>query len=332
MKLPRWQTYFPVLIVLLLCILPVFMHSPRYLSLLDQLFLNLVLAIGVFSLWTVGLINAAQPVFFGLGAYTVAILIIRVHWPYWLVFPIAGIIPAAIAAVFGFLGLKMKGSYFLFLTIALCELFVWMFSSWKSLFRGQVGYFPIPQPVINIFGHTVRFSESLTPYYYLALILVVVTCLFYFRIHGSRIGRVWESVGKNENLLANMGISVFSQKQICFIASCFFAGLAGAIYAPYMTVVSPTQFTLWQGIWIVLGVLVGGVFSPIGAIIGTVFMAILNLYLTRFTQLQPLILGLILFLVLLFMPSGLFGLPERIKAKIKDSTGKVSEPEHKKIV
>ena len=115
MKLPRWQTYFPVLIVLLLCLLPIFMHSPRYLSLFDQLFLNLVLAIGVYSLWTVGLINAAQPVFFGLGAYTVAILVIRVHWPYWLIFPIAGIVPAAIAAIFGFLGLRMKGSYFLFL-------------------------------------------------------------------------------------------------------------------------------------------------------------------------------------------------------------------------
>jgi len=80
MKLPKWQTFFPVLIVLLLCLLPIFMHSPRYLSLFDQLFLNLVLAIGVYSLWSVGLINAAQPVFFGLGAYTVAILIIRVHF------------------------------------------------------------------------------------------------------------------------------------------------------------------------------------------------------------------------------------------------------------
>jgi branched-chain amino acid transport system permease protein len=202
---------------------------------------------------------------------------IRVHWPFWLVFPIAGIIPAVIAFTFGFLGLKMKGTYFLFLTIALCGLIDWMWSSWVGLFRGNIGYYPVPQPVIRIFGLTIRFSTSLMPYYYLALILVLVTSLFYFKIHGSRLGRVWDNIGKNDGLLANLGISVFSQKQICLVASCFFAGLAGAVYAPYMTIVSPTQFTLWQGIWIVLGVLVGGIFSPIGAIIGTVFMAILNI-------------------------------------------------------
>jgi len=332
MKLQRWQLYFPVLLVIFLLVLPVFMHSLRYLSLLDQLFLNIVLAMGVFSLWSVGLINAAQPVFFGLGAYTVAILIIRAHFPYWVVFPLAGIIPAVIGAMLGFISLKMKGAYFLFVTIAFCELIEWGWSSWNGLFRGNEGYFPIPQPVLKLFSLRVDFS-GLTPYYYLGLILAVVTCLFYFNLHGSRLGRVWESVGKNPDLLANTGISVFSQKEICLVVSCFFAGLAGAVYAPYMTIVSPTAFTLWDGIWIVLGVLVGGIFSPVGAIIGTVFMAILTTYLTRFSNTQPLILGGILVLVLLFMPSGLFGLPGRIKNKIKELTAdNVVQSERKKTL
>jgi branched-chain amino acid transport system permease protein len=318
MKSQKWQLFIPFIILLLLILVPVFWHSPRYLSLFNLLFLNIILALGVFSLWSVGMINAAQPVFFGLGAYTVAILLVRVHMPYWLAFPIAGIIPAAIAGAFGFVALKMKGAYFLFLTIALCELIGWIWVAWKGLFRGSVGFYPIPQPEIKIFGLKVLFSQSLVPYYYLALILAVITCLFYFKIHQSRIGRVWESVGKHEDLLANTGVSVFAQKEICFVASCFFAGLAGAVYAPYMTIVSPTQFTLWQGIWIVLGVLVGGIFSPIGAIVGTVFMAVLGVFLTRFSNTQPLILGVILVFVLLFMPSGLFGVPGRVINKIRD--------------
>jgi branched-chain amino acid transport system permease protein len=227
----------------------------------------------------------------------------------------------------------MKGAYFLFVTIAFCELIEWVWVSWNGLFKGSVGYFPIPEPEIKIFGSVVQFSASLTPYYYLALILAMITCLFYFKIHGSRLGLVWESVGKNADLLANTGISVFSQKQICLIISCFFAGLAGAVYAPYMSIVSPTQFTLWQGIWIVLAVLVGGIFSPVGAILGIVFMAILNMFLTRFSNTQPLILGFILVLVLLFMPTGLFGLPSRVANKIREVTSSnVTKSERKKML
>jgi branched-chain amino acid transport system permease protein len=318
MKNPKWQQYLAVLLVIFLFVLPIFMHSPRYISLLNQLFFNIVLAMGVYSLWTVGYINAAQPVFFGLGAYVVAILTIEAHWNFWLVLPIAGIIPGLVALLFGFFGLKLKGAYFLFLTIALCELIIWVWTSWQSLFKGDIGFYPIPSPQIHILGFNPDFSTSLTPYYFLALILAVVTCLVYFKIHGSRLGRVWQSAAKNEDLLGNTGISVFTQRQICLSVSCFFAGLAGAIYAPYITIVSPTGFTLWQGIWIVLGVLVGGIYSPIGAIVGTVFMSVLYLLLANYSTLQPLILGGILILVLLFMPSGLFGLSQKVIRGIRE--------------
>jgi len=313
MKSPKWQIYFPILLVIILVVLPVFTISPRYIALLFQLFLNIVLVLGVYSVWTVGFINAAQPVFFGLGAYTVAILTIKAGLPYWLAFPVAGIAPALVAWLFGLVGLKMKGAYFLFLTIALNEGILWMIKAWKGgLFGGTLGIYPVPQPAIHIFGLSIDFSTSLTPYYYLALILAVITGLVYFKLHASRLGRVWESVGKTEDLLANTGISVFTQKQIAFVFSCFFAGLAGAIYAPYITIVTPSQFTLYSGIWLVLGALVGGIASPTGAIIGTVFMAILNLIFSflpsQTSQYQPLILGLILVLVLLFMPKGILGL------------------------
>ena len=330
MKITKWQIYLPILLVLLLFALPTFMHSQRYLSLSNNLFINIILAISVYSLWTVGYINAAQPAFFGLGAYTVAILMIKVHWPFWLVFPLAGIVPAIVAVIFGLVCLRMKGAYFLFITIALCQLLVWLFKAWKGLFGGINGLFPIPQPVIHIFGITVNFSASMMPYYYLSLIMAVITCLFYFRLHSSRLGRVWESVSNNEDLLTNTGISVFSQKLICFVTSCFFAGLAGAVYAPYMNIASPGEVSLWQGIWIVLGVLVGGIFSPVGAIIGTVFIAVLNVLIKGSMQYQPFILGMILILVLLFMPRGIFGLSGIIRNKIKELTSKKVTPAENK--
>jgi branched-chain amino acid transport system permease protein len=164
--------------------------------------------------------------------------------------------------------------------------------------------------------------------------LAVITCLVYFKLYSSRLGRVWECIGKTEDLLANTGISVFVQKLICFGTSCFFAGLAGAVYAPYMNIASPGEVSLWQGIWIVLGVLVGGIFSPVGAIIGTVFMAVLNLVFTylpiQTQQYQPMVLGFILVLVLLFMPTGIFGLSGIIRNKIKELTGKKVVPTENK--
>ena len=335
MKLPRWQMFVPVLIIILMFVLPVFMNSPRYIALLFQLFLYIVLAMGVYSVWSVGFINAAQPAFYGLGAYTVALLTMKAGMPYWLAFPIAGIIPALVALLFGTVGLKMKGAYFLFLTIALNEFILWVFRTPGTIFGGMLGLSPVPQPVIHIFSLNIDFAASLIPYYYFALILAVITCLVYFKLYSSRLGRVWESIGKSEDLMANTGISVYSQKQIAFAVSCFFAGLAGAIWAPYISIVTPSQFSLWQGITIVLGALVGGIFSPLGTIIGTVFMAVLNLLFTylpnQTVQYQPMVLGLILVMVLLFMPTGILGLSGRIKNKIKELTGnKVTPPEIKK--
>lgn len=326
MKLPKWQSFIPILIIIFMFTLPLYMNSPRYINLLVQLLLNIILAMGVYSVWSVGFINAAQPVFYGLGAYTVAILMMRANFPFWLAFPMAGIVPAAIALLFGTVGLKMKGAYFLFLTIALDGLISWIFISWKGLFGGQLGIFPIPQPEIHAFGFDINFAASRTPYYFLALIIAIITCLVYFKIFNSRLGRVWESVGKTEDLLANTGISVYAQKQIALAVSCFFAGLAGAIWAPYITIITPSQFALWQGITIVLGVLVGGIYSPLGAIIGTVFMAALNLvftYLpTQTVQYQPMVLGVILVLVLLFMSTGILGVSDKIKIRIREITGR----------
>ena len=339
MKSSRWQRYLsillPVLIIIFIFGLPTFFKSPRYISLLIQLFLGIVLAMGVFSVWSVGFINAAQPAFYGLGAYTVTLFMMRSHLPFWLAFPLAGIIPGLVALLFGFVGLKLKGAYFLFLTIALNEFILWLFKNPKTIFGGMLGLYPVPQPEIHIFGINIVFSPSqLTPYYYATLLLAVITCLVYFKLNSSRLGRVWECIGKTEDLLANTGISVFAQKQIVFSVSCFFTGLAGALYAPYIMIVTPSQFSLWQGITIVLGVLVGGIFSPLGAIIGTVFMAALNLLFTylpnQTQQYQPMVLGFILVLVLLFMPTGILGLSGKIRNKIKELTGKKVTPAENK--
>ena len=89
MKSGTWQKSFSLLILLFLFVLPGFMHSPRYLSLFDEGFLNIVLALSMYSMWTLGYVNAATPTFFGLGAYSVSILMMKASLPFWLAFPMA---------------------------------------------------------------------------------------------------------------------------------------------------------------------------------------------------------------------------------------------------
>jgi branched-chain amino acid transport system permease protein len=322
MKLSRWQP-FPiavtiptVVIVLVMLLLPVFMASPQYLHLLCMVFIYIVLSLGMYSVWSVGYLNAAHPAFYGVGAYTSALLMLRAGLPFWLTLPIAGIVSATLAAIIGYPGLRVRGAQFLILGIAFNEVVRWIFTTWKSLFGGANGIINIPDPeAIRILGLTIDFTTSLVPYYYLTMILCFMAVFVYFRIHWSRLGRVWTSMRQNEGLLAATGVSVLQQKMICLITACFFAGLAGAVYASFMSAIAPEMFGFMEGIYYFLAVLIGGISTPVGPIIGVGFMTILRLLLRGFPIYQELVWGFILILVLVSFRKGIVGLPEMMKRR-----------------
>lgn len=324
MKLSRWQpfptavTITTAIIILLLLLLPLFMTSPQYLHLLCMAFIHIVLALGMYSVWSVGYLNAAHPAFYGIGAYTAAILMLRTGLSFWLALPIAGLASAALALIVGFPGLRVRGAQFLILGIAFNEVVRWTFTVWKGVFGGYGGLTNLPDPeTIRIFGLTMDFSTSLVPYYYLTMILGLIAVLVYFRIHWSRLGRVWASIRQNEDLLAATGESVHRHKMISLITACFFAGLAGAVYASLMNSIAPEMFGFWEGVYYFLYVLVGGMGTPIGPIIGVGFMTTLRQLLRDFPIYEQLMWGAVLVLVLLFFRSGIAGLPEMIKKRIK---------------
>ena len=272
-------------------------------------------------MWSLGYLNAAQPAFFGIGAYTSALLMLRAGFPFWFTLPISGIVSALVAAIIGYPGLRVRGAYFMILGIAFNELVKWIFVALKGVFGGASGLTNIPQPdTIRIFGLTIDFNTSLVPYYYLTLLLCLITVFVYFRIHWSRLGRVWSTTRQNEELLATTGVSVFLQKEISLVTCCFFAGMAGAVYASFLTAISPEMFTFVEGMYWFLAVLLGGVGTPVGPIIGVGFVTTLDQLLRRFREFEPLIWGTILILVILFMPKGLVSLPGMVVKRIKRKT------------
>jgi branched-chain amino acid transport system permease protein len=226
------------------------------------------------------------------------------------------------AAILGYPGLRVKGVYFMILGIAFNELVRWVLISSTKIFGGISGIINIPQPdTIRIFSFLIDFNTSFVPFYYLALIILCIALFVYFRIHYSRLNSVWAAMNQNEDLLATTGISVFKHKIINLSISCFFAGLAGGVYAPFMSTIAPGQFGFAQGIYTFLAVLVGGVGTPLGPIIGVAFMSFISESLTRFKEYQPLVWGIILILVILFMRTGLVGLPGMIKSRMLRGNG-----------
>lgn len=315
-----WLNYkqcFGAAMIILMSLLPAFI-PPLYLHLLCTAFIRIVLALGMYSMWSIGYLNAAQPAFFGIGAYTSALLMLRSGLPFWLTLPVSGIISALVGAIIGYSGLKVRGAYFLILGIAFNELVKWIFIAFKGIFGGASGLTNIPQPnTIRILGLTIDFNTSLVPFYYLALMLCLITAFVYFRIHWSRLGRVWATIRQNEELLATTGISVFWQKEINLIVCCFFAGMAGAVYGSFMTAISPEMFSFVEGIYLFLAVLLGGTGTPVGPVIGIGFMTALDQLLRRFREFEPILWGFILILGVLFMPKGLYSLPDIFIKRIR---------------
>lgn len=312
-KLLKNRQCFRVFVIILISVLPIFVKSPLYLHLLCFVFIRIMLAIGMYSMWTVGYLNAAQPAFWGIGAYTSALLMLHAGVPLFLTLPVSGIVSAFVAVILGYPGLRVKGAYFLILGIAFNELVRWIFVVFKSVFGGASGLTNIPQPdPIRILNITMDFTASFVPFYYLSLILCLITTFVYFRIHWSRLGYVWSSIRQNEDLIAATGISVFREKEICFATCCFFAGVSGAVYASFISAISPEMFTFVEGIYLFLAVLLGGIETPMGPIIGVLFITALDQLLRGFREFEPLIWGTILVLSLLFMPKGLISMPKMI--------------------
>jgi len=265
--------------------------------------LSLQLAIG-FS----GLLNLGHIAFFGIGAYTSALLALA-GVPFWIAFIAAGLV----AMLFGFiLSLptnKLKGDYLALATLGFTFVMYAIFLNWTSLTRGPLGLPGIPRP--NIFGFI--FSSNIS---FLILTAVITIIVFFLikKISTSRFGKVLESIRDDELAAKTLGKNTFKAKSIALSVSAFFAGLAGSLYAHYITFIDPSSFTIMQLIPVLLIVIVAGLASLKGTIIATVILILLPEVL-RFVgfpssmvgPMRQILYAAILILILLYKPKGLYG-------------------------
>jgi branched-chain amino acid transport system permease protein len=266
--------------------------------------LSLNLTIGFTGLPVLG--HAA---FFCIGAYTSSILALKAGLTPWIGL-IAGACTSAMSgAIIGYPSLRLKGDYLAFTTFGLGVIVYSVAKNWVTLTRGPVGLPGIPR--FTIFGKEI--TEDFQ-YLFLVWIFVLTNMFLINRLVNSPFGRVLRSIREDEIASETLGKNTSKYKLSVFVASAFFAGIAGSLYAHYTTFIDPSSFTMTESITVLLMVIFGGVGNVPGSVLGAVILVVLP-ELLRFLGLpssiaapmRQMIYGLLLVILMLRRPQGIMG-------------------------
>jgi branched-chain amino acid transport system permease protein len=294
-----------------LAAVPAFVHSSYLLHVMILIFLNVMLATSLWLLGITHLISFGQAGFMFIGAMTSALLTKDLGISFWIALPISGVLPALIAAPVGRLSLRVRGVYFFLVTLAFGEVVRGIFAYFQVPFGGWYGVRDIPPPS----PRWLFTPLDKVPFYYLGLVLVVLTCWVIWRISRSWFGEVLWSIRESELLASSVGIDVQGYKLVAFIISAFVAGLAGSFYANYVGYISPLIFDFTYSVSILVFVVVGGFGALAGPITGAVVLTIIPEIFRASGKYQMLIFGLILVFSMLAMPDGIIGALHRFQLR-----------------
>jgi branched-chain amino acid transport system permease protein len=293
-------------LVLAAAILPLFMDPFTTISATNVfIYIVITLSWALFSGPT-RYISIATAAFFGIGIYTSALA--GEYLPFPLVVCLGGVVSLILALLVGLSTLRLKGMYFTIFTFGLSELIRHFVLWWEVTMTGTVGRWVV--------------SVEPVPVYYTMLLILVMTMAVCFFIGRSRYGLALRSIGQSEEAADHMGVNVTAVKIGVFAISAFFAGATGSTMATRWTYIDPSiAFNPLFSFMPVLMATFGGIGSITGQIIGaTVLTLLADLLLTEFPYYYMLIYGIILVIVILFLPGGIMGIWESLKKKMQKET------------
>jgi len=253
---------------------------------------NILLALSIYLTLACGLLTVANAAFMGLGAYTAALLTLNTGTPFFLTLVAGGLLPAAIALLIGGPTLRLSGVYLAMATLAFGEVVRILILNAGDLTGGALGLNGIPQ---------------LTGWLDVAL-AVAVALYVLVRLAHSRIGRTITAICQDEVATEVMGLNVRAYKLFSFVAGAVLAGLAGALNAHLTFFISPNEYGFERGVEILAMGVLGGTGSPWGAVLGAVLITMLPELLRGLGHYRPLINGVILIVIILYSPKGIWHL------------------------
>ncbi|MBO1435885.1 branched-chain amino acid ABC transporter permease [Meiothermus sp. CFH 77666] len=258
--------------------------------------LNLILGYG-------GMVSFGHAAYFGVGAYTAAILAREGVSSAWVIWPVALALSGLLAFLIGAVCLRTRGVYFIMITLAFAQMIYFLVVSFKQ-YGGEDGL-RARRPDFGLF------ELSDTTLYYLTLAVLAGVLYGLYRLVNSRFGRVLQAIRENESRAAAIGYPVYRFQLVAFVLAGVLAGLAGVLMAHYTQYASPNLLAWQQSGHLMMMVILGGVGQFWGGVLGATTLLVVEEILQDLTIYWQLGVGLILLLVVLFAPRGLAGLLRR---------------------
>jgi branched-chain amino acid transport system permease protein len=300
-------SYILLIVLLILAPLVITGQYPQHIMVMCGIWVIASLALNLLLGYT-GQLNLAHGTFFGIGAYATALLMQKVGLSFWLALPLGCTITALLGFLTGLPTLRTKGHYFPIATMCLGIAIYHVIARWDDFTGGARGLFglPRPDPIPLPWGGTLSFETTISCYY-LVLFFVGLTYLVISRLVGSLAGRRLVAVRGNEDLAQSVGIDTMHTKILSFTVSTLFAGLAGGLFAAYMGTLMAEQAHYLLSFEMLIYVMIGGIGTMAGPVVGGILLPILGEILQPLAGFRLILYGLLLILIIRFLPYGIVG-------------------------
>jgi ABC-type branched-subunit amino acid transport system ATPase component/ABC-type branched-subunit amino acid transport system permease subunit len=298
-----------------LIVYPLISHDAYWQNVLFLCLLFAVLATGwnMVSGYT-GYASLGQGAFLGFGAYCTALLAIHTGASVWWFVPVGGLFAAFVAALLGLVSMRTRGHAFVIMTIALIYIAQLVAQNWASLTQGSTG---LTLPITS----WPREWQN-TPFYYVMLLLLVLSVALSWAIRRTKFGMGLIAIREDEGKAVAIGVNGPIYKILAFVASAVFVGMAGGVYAYALTFIDPSgMFDILFSVQLVLAALIGGRGTLWGPVIGGFAIELLDEGTNNVlggTEWHVVVFGVLMVLVVLFLPRGLLPTVERVLTRRRD--------------
>jgi branched-chain amino acid transport system permease protein len=334
-----------VAVTAMLFVFPAFMKSPYALHIMILFFLSTIMG----ESWNIiggytGQYSVGHAAYFGAGAYTTMILLQYKQIPPWYGF-IAGIVVAAVVAlVIGAICFRLRGPYFVLASIAVAEVLRLCALNLKDITNGAEGILVTEIPPLKLGGVVITDFLSKVPFYYMGLSWALITILVTWIVQNSKLGYFIQAIREDQDAAHSLGISLSLYKNAALLISAALTSIAGSFYAIYIGFVDPpTVLSLDISVQIVLICIIGGIGTIWGPVVGSLVLVPLSEILRsnligetifkagfvtessgmgvflkeHLAHSHALIYGILVVVVILFMPDGVLGFVKKLMAKKK---------------
>ena len=291
-------------LLVVLIIIPQMPLSPYAIRIctLIMLYASLAVSLNLITGYT-GQVSLGHAMFFGIGAYTTALMVTKLGFNWFATLPFAMLIAGLVGLLAGLPSLRLSGSYLAVVTMGFGEVVKMVFNNWTSVTNGVLGVKNIPRP--SIFGYV--FDTSNGGMYYLILGIMILISLFVYQLVNSKYGRAFRMIKEDPLAATSLGLNTTYYKVLAFVLSAMLTSIVGSYYAHFQRFINASSFTFDTSILILRMVILGGMGTIRGMYLGAALLIILPEALRSLEGLRFVIYGLCLVLVMRFRPQGLLG-------------------------